>query len=61
MDRIAILNEILTQNPNDTFARYGLAMEYSKPGDRIEPLQNSASCWQRIRITRRDTSWPRKH
>jgi tetratricopeptide (TPR) repeat protein len=33
MDRIATLNEILTQNPNDAFARYGLAMEYSKQGD----------------------------
>ena len=33
MDRIAALNEILTQNPSDAFARYGLAMEYSKQGD----------------------------
>jgi predicted Zn-dependent protease len=33
MDRIATLNDILTQNPNDTFARYGLAMEYAKQGD----------------------------
>ena len=33
MDRIAALNEVLTQNPKDTFARYGLAMEYSKQGD----------------------------
>lgn len=33
MDRIAALNEILTQNPNDAFARYGLAMEYSRQGD----------------------------
>jgi thioredoxin-like negative regulator of GroEL len=33
MDRIAMLNEILTQNPSDAFARYGLAMEYSKAGD----------------------------
>lgn len=33
MDRIAALNEILTQNPSDTFARYGLAMEYSNRGD----------------------------
>jgi cytochrome c-type biogenesis protein CcmH/NrfG len=33
MDRIAALSEILTQNPNDAFARYGLAMEYSKQGD----------------------------
>ena len=30
MDRIAALNEILTENPNDAFARYGLAMEYAK-------------------------------
>lgn len=33
MDRIASLAEILSQNPNDAFARYGLAMEYSKAGD----------------------------
>jgi predicted Zn-dependent protease len=28
-----MLNEILTQNPNDAFARYGLAMEYSNRGE----------------------------
>ena len=33
MDRIAMLTEILAENPGDTFARYGLAMEYSKAGD----------------------------
>ncbi len=33
MDRIAMLNEILAENPNDEFARYGLAMEYSKSGE----------------------------
>jgi predicted Zn-dependent protease len=33
MDRIAMLNEILSQNPNDAFARYGLAMEHSKAGE----------------------------
>jgi predicted Zn-dependent protease len=32
MDRVAMLTEILAQNPNDAFARYGLAMEYSKGG-----------------------------
>jgi predicted Zn-dependent protease len=32
MDRIAMLSEILTANPGDPFARYGLAMEYSKAG-----------------------------
>ena len=33
MDRLAMLNEILAQNPNDAFARYGRAMEYSKSGE----------------------------
>jgi predicted Zn-dependent protease len=33
MDRIAALNEVLTENPKDAFARYGLAMEYSNQGD----------------------------
>jgi cytochrome c-type biogenesis protein CcmH/NrfG len=33
MDRIAMLSEILTTNPDDAFARYGLAMEYSKSGE----------------------------
>jgi Tfp pilus assembly protein PilF len=32
MDRIAALNDILTENSKDAFARYGLAMEYSKQG-----------------------------
>jgi tetratricopeptide (TPR) repeat protein len=27
MDKLAMLNTILAQNPNDAFARYGLAME----------------------------------
>ena len=33
MDRIAMLTEILAQNSADAFARYGLAMEYSKAGE----------------------------
>ncbi|PYJ53312.1 MAG: hypothetical protein DME82_14430 [Verrucomicrobia bacterium] len=33
MDRLSMLSEILSQNPNDAFARYGLAMEYSKAGE----------------------------
>jgi len=33
MDRIALLNEVLSQNPTDAFARYGLAMEYAKAGE----------------------------
>jgi tetratricopeptide (TPR) repeat protein len=30
---MAMLGEILAQNPDDAFARYGLAMEYSKSGN----------------------------
>lgn len=33
MDRLALLTEILSNDPNDAFARYGLAMEYSKLGE----------------------------
>jgi predicted Zn-dependent protease len=29
-ERIAALNEILSQDPNNSFARYGLAMEFAK-------------------------------
>jgi tetratricopeptide (TPR) repeat protein len=42
MDRIATLSEILTQNPNDAFARYGLAMEYSNGGDVEQSMQEFA-------------------
>ena len=33
MDRVAMLSEILEQNPADAFARYGLAMEYANCGE----------------------------
>jgi predicted Zn-dependent protease len=33
MDRVAMLTEILAENPGDAFARYGLALEYSKAGE----------------------------
>jgi tetratricopeptide (TPR) repeat protein len=39
MDRIAMLTEILTANPTDAFARYGLAMEYSNTGKIDEAMQ----------------------
>jgi len=39
MDRIAALTEILTENPEDAFARYGLAMEYAKVGQIDEALK----------------------
>ena len=39
MDRIATLSEILTANPEDSFARYGLAQEYSNTGQIEQALQ----------------------
>ena len=39
MDRIALLTEILTANPEDAFARYGLALEYSKAGQTEDALK----------------------
>lgn len=39
MDRIAMLSEILAGNPDDAFARYGLAMEYSKSGEVEQALE----------------------
>src|ERR1700744_4188850 len=39
MDKIAMLKEILAQNPNDAFARYGLAMEHASQGDTAAALK----------------------
>lgn len=33
MDKIAALNEILEQDPKNSFARYGLAMELARSGE----------------------------
>jgi tetratricopeptide (TPR) repeat protein len=39
MDRIAMLTEILAQNPKDVFARYGLAMAYAAEGKTEDALR----------------------
>ncbi|WP_263409754.1 tetratricopeptide repeat protein [Terriglobus tenax] len=38
MDKIAALSEILTMDPANAFARYGLAMEYLGQGDTDKAL-----------------------
>jgi tetratricopeptide (TPR) repeat protein len=38
IDRLQMLTEFLQQNPGDAFARYGLAMEYSKAGQTAQAL-----------------------
>lgn len=39
-ERIASLNEILAQDPNNAFARYGLAMEYANSGDAAQAMHH---------------------
>lgn len=38
MDKIAMLTEILTQDPKNAFARYGLAMEHAGQGNAATAL-----------------------
>jgi len=38
MDKIAMLKEILAQQPGDAFAQYGLAMAYAAEGDAATAL-----------------------
>jgi len=33
LSRVEMLTKFLKENPSDSFARYGLAMEYSKAGE----------------------------
>jgi len=42
MDKVAMLTEILKQNPADAFARYGLAMAYAAEGRAEDALQEFA-------------------
>jgi predicted Zn-dependent protease len=47
MDKIAMLTEILKQNPADSFARYGLAMAYVAEGKSEEALREFAETIER--------------
>lgn len=37
-----MLNDVLAQNPEDAFARYGLAMEFSKAGEVEKAMEEFA-------------------
>jgi predicted Zn-dependent protease len=43
MDRLQMLKEYLDENPQDPFARYGLAIEYAKTGQTDVALQEFAT------------------
>jgi tetratricopeptide (TPR) repeat protein len=47
MDKIAALTEILSMNPADSFARYGLAMAYAAEGKLDEALVQYAETTDR--------------
>ena len=39
MDRFETLKNLVSQNPGDTFARYGLAMEHTRRGEHSEAVE----------------------
>ena len=43
-NRLEVLTDMVAQNPNDSFARYGLAMEYANSGD----LENAIQAYQAL-------------
>jgi tetratricopeptide (TPR) repeat protein len=43
-DRLAMLQQMVAHNPTDSFARYGLAMEYSRVGE----LEKAAAEFQTL-------------
>jgi len=47
MDKIAMLTEILTANPGDAFARYGLAMAYAAEGKSEDALREFVETTER--------------
>jgi len=57
MDRIAALNEVLSQDPNNAFARYGLAMEFANSGQIEQALAEPANCFRPILTMPPDISW----
>lgn len=43
VNRLEVLKSMLAQNPNDSFARYGLAMEYANSGSLEQAIQEYES------------------
>ncbi len=46
-NRIATLRTMVDQNPNEPFARYGLAMEYAKSGNLEEAVREYRTLLER--------------
>src|SRR6266542_4047906 len=43
VNRLEVLKDMVAQNPNDSFARYGLAMEYANTGSLEQAVQEYES------------------
>ena len=50
-NRLEVLTNMVAQNPNDSFARYGLAMEYANSGD----LENAIQAYQALLSVKEET------
>ena len=44
--RLEMLIQFLEQNPADAFARYGLAMEFTKLGENEKALEHFRKLWE---------------
>jgi Tfp pilus assembly protein PilF len=45
-NRLEILQQMVSRDPNNTFARYGLAMEYANNGDLAQALNEFSTLLQ---------------
>ena len=44
--RLEILQQFLDKNPKDSFARYGVAMEYAKAGETAKAVDQFRALWE---------------
>jgi cytochrome c-type biogenesis protein CcmH/NrfG len=44
-NRLEVLRNMVAQNPNDSFSRYGLAMEYANSGELEHAIRSTARSW----------------
>jgi tetratricopeptide (TPR) repeat protein len=43
LNRLEVLKSMVAQNPNDSFSRYGLAMEYANTGNLAQAVEEYSS------------------
>ncbi len=45
-NRLEILTQFVEKDPKDSFARYGLAMEYARRGEHDNAIENFRKLWE---------------